>query len=88
MLAVLVYLWTAALARYPSQKPKRKVALPRNYSIDEVAQILGVSKPLVYRLNGTGELPFFKVGRLRRIRQADLESYIEASMVDGGGDAA
>ena len=43
----------------------------------EVAGLLNVSLPYIYRLIRSGDLPFFRVGRTLRIRRKDVETYIE-----------
>lgn len=43
---------------------------------NEVAQILGVSKALVYKLMRTGELPNVRILSARRIRKEDLDQFI------------
>ena len=49
----------------------------RSYSIEEVAQLLKVSKLTTYDLVKKGEIPVFRVGRQMRIDALDLETYIE-----------
>ncbi|KHD84611.1 helix-turn-helix transcriptional regulator [Heyndrickxia ginsengihumi] len=48
-----------------------------SYTIEEVSQILKVSKLTVYDLVKKGELPVFRVGRQMRLDAKDLENYIE-----------
>lgn len=47
-------------------------------SITQVAEYLGVSERTVYNKVRAGELPAIKVGRLWRVRSADLESWLRA----------
>lgn len=47
-----------------------------SYTIEEVAQLLKVSKLTVYDLVKKGELPVFKVGRQMRLAASDFEAYI------------
>lgn len=49
--------------------------------VPEVAEYLGLSRAMVYRLMDRGELPYAKLGYARRVRWVDVESYIAASMV-------
>lgn len=42
----------------------------------DVAQILNLSKPMVYRLASTGELPSVKIGGSVRVRKEDLDEYV------------
>jgi excisionase family DNA binding protein len=48
----------------------------------EVSDRLRVSTMTVYRLIRRGELPAVRVGRNYRVREADLEAYLEAQVVD------
>ena len=47
-----------------------------SYTIEEVSQLLKVSKLTLYDLVKKGELPVFRVGRQMRIDSKDLELYI------------
>ncbi|TKC16792.1 substrate-binding domain-containing protein [Robertmurraya kyonggiensis] len=47
-----------------------------SYTIEEVAQLLKVSKLTIYDLVKKGELPVFRVGRQMRMHAKDLEDYI------------
>lgn len=48
-----------------------------SYTIEEVAQLLKVSKLTIYDLVKKGEVPVFRVGRQMRVDRADLQYYIQ-----------
>ena len=43
-------------------------------------EVADASRTLVYRMLAAGTLPSVRVGRLRRVRPADLERYIESRL--------
>ncbi|WP_338651350.1 helix-turn-helix transcriptional regulator [Lysinibacillus sp. Y5S-8] len=49
----------------------------QSYTIEEVAQLLKVSKLTIYDLVKKGDLPVFRVGRQMRVDRADLQAYIQ-----------
>ena len=59
------------------------MSTPMAYAPAEAAQMLGVSRAMLYRLMDKGDLPSFRIGRARRIRHDDL-----VAMVDRLRDAA
>ena len=48
-------------------------------SLEEVADMLGVTYQLIYRLVRSGELPAVRLGKLYRVSKADLDGYLERS---------
>jgi excisionase family DNA binding protein len=48
----------------------------------EVADLLRVSTMTVYRLIRGGDLPAVRVGRSYRVRQSDLDGYLQSQLVD------
>ena len=44
----------------------------------KVAELLGLSKPHVYNLAKSGEIPSIKFGRAVRLDPGDVEAFIEA----------
>lgn len=52
-----------------------------SYTIEEVAQLLKVSKLTIYDLVKKGDLPVFRVGRQMRVDRTDLQQYIQKSKV-------
>ncbi|MGE8036454.1 substrate-binding domain-containing protein [Lysinibacillus sp. NPDC093692] len=50
-----------------------------SYTIEEVAQLLKVSKLTIYDLVKKGDLPVFRVGRQMRVDRTDLQLYIQKS---------
>jgi excisionase family DNA binding protein len=61
-----------------SQRPQRAVAQDPNgiLKASDVAQLLGISKALAYRLMQQGEIPVIQFGRTTRVKRQDLEEFI------------
>ena len=47
------------------------------YSLEQVAELLGVNYQLVYKLVRSGELRAVRVGKVYRVLEADLRDYIQ-----------
>jgi excisionase family DNA binding protein len=47
----------------------------------DVAEILNVSKPMVYKLMRTNEIPTVKIGKAIRVRPADLHNFIRENLI-------
>lgn len=58
--------------------------MDKSISIQEAAEILSVHRVTVYRLIRSGKLPAFRVGRIWRIREKDLEKITERKGVRKG----
>ncbi len=48
-------------------------------SLEEVAEEMGVTYQLIYRLVRSGELPAARIGKLYRVSRLDLGEYLEKS---------
>jgi excisionase family DNA binding protein len=48
------------------------------YTLEQVAEMLGVNYQLIYRLVRSGDLPALKIGRIYRITQDGLDEYLKA----------
>ncbi|MFP5297724.1 MAG: helix-turn-helix domain-containing protein [Actinomycetota bacterium] len=59
-------------------------AASRFATVAEVAKRLRVSNMTVYRLVKSGQLPAVRVGRGYRIRETDLQRYLESRFMDAG----
>lgn len=60
-------------------------------SLEEVADELGVTYQLIYRLVRSGEIPAARLGKLYRVSRSDLNEYLNRSKrdaVEGGTCAA
>ena len=45
-------------------------------SPEQLADYLGCGRTYVYGLLARGEIPSFKLGKLRRVRQVDVDAYV------------
>ncbi len=54
-------------------------------SLEEVADMLGVTYQLVYKLARSGELPAVRLGKLYRVSRADLNTYLEEKKREAAG---
>jgi excisionase family DNA binding protein len=48
-------------------------------TVNEIAALLGVSRPSVYRMIRRGELVPYRVGERLRFRLEDVDAYLERS---------
>lgn len=55
---------------------------PRYLTVAEVAQDMRVSTMTVYRLIKSGELGAVRVGKSYRIREADLDTFLDSRYVE------
>ena len=55
----------------------------RLLTVGEVAATMRVSNMTVYRLIKGGELPAIRVGKNYRIRESDMDHYLEQRQVEG-----
>jgi len=62
------------------QKDKMKEKL---LTINEIIEILKVSKLTIYRYIKAGKLPAYKVGRDYRIKQSEFQKFLEKSKKRG-----
>lgn len=53
-------------------------------TLGEVAKVLKVTKPTLYKLNRRGEFPFVKIGRLTRVEKGALLQYLRRMGVTAG----
>jgi excisionase family DNA binding protein len=57
--------------------------ITRLLTVAEVASVMRVSRMTVYRLIRRGQLKAIRVGRNYRVRENDLDEYLEAQAVTG-----
>jgi excisionase family DNA binding protein len=55
------------------------------YSLEELAELLGVNYQLIYKLVRSGELPAARIGKVYRVTRRDLDEYVEQSKRHAGG---
>ena len=56
----------------------------RFLTVAEVAAVMRVSKMTVYRLVHNGELPAVRVGRSFRVRDVDVDGYLQSRYTQAG----
>ena len=56
----------------------------RLLTVNEVADLLRVSRMTVYRLIKTGEMPALRVGRSYRLREEDVTTYLRERYTEAG----
>ncbi len=49
------------------------------FTTDELVRWLGLGRTKTYEMLRTGEIPSYKIGRLRRIRRQDVEAWLESN---------
>lgn len=49
------------------------------FTTDELIRWLGIGRTKTYELLRTGEIPSYKIGRVRRIRRQDVETWLECN---------
>lgn len=54
-------------------------------TLEDVAELLGVNYQLIYRLVRSGELPAIRLGRVYRVTQSDLDTYLTAQKTGRSG---
>jgi excisionase family DNA binding protein len=47
----------------------------------DIAKVLNISKALAYRLINKGEIPVIRISHAVRVKQSDLEDYVERCRV-------
>jgi len=65
-------------AQYAEEAVKDNVGLR---PVREVARFLAISRSKVYQLMETGELPYVKLGKSRRVRWSDVLKLVDDHMV-------
>ncbi len=53
-------------------------------STAEAAKYLGITPRTLYRFIDQGEIPAFRFGRVIRLKQDDVDQFIEASKIEPG----
>jgi excisionase family DNA binding protein len=53
-------------------------------SPEQLAAYLGIGRTLAYQLLAEKRIPSFTIGKLRRVRKADVDRYVEERLSDEG----
>ena len=54
------------------------------FTTDELVRWLGLGRTKAYEMLRTGEIPSYKIGRIRRIRRGDVEAWLERNKFESG----
>jgi excisionase family DNA binding protein len=49
------------------------------FATDELVSWLGLGRTKTYEMLRSGEIPSYKIGRIRRIRRQDIEAWLEGN---------
>ncbi len=49
------------------------------FTTDELVRWLGLGRTKTYEMLRSGEIPSYKIGRVRRIRRQDVEAWLESN---------
>ena len=63
-----------------SKDPKNEERKNRLLRGEDVAEILNISLPFAYQLMRRGEIPTVRLGRAVRVREIDLDNFIEGQL--------
>ena len=55
---------------------------------DQAAQMLGISRRMVFEFRSKGELQYVKLGRLIRYRVSDIQAFLERKRIDTNSQAS
>jgi len=66
--------------------PEAQMATEQFLTIGDVCNLLNVSRTTVWRLMHEHGLRFIRIGGIRRIRQHDLEVWLERHCTSGNGE--
>ena len=54
---------------------------------DQAAQMLGISRRMVFEFRSKGELQYVKLGRLIRYRVSDIQTFLERKRIETNSHA-
>lgn len=69
----------------PTMKQEQNFSDVHFLTVQEVAELMRVSKMTIYRRVHAGELPAVRFGRSYRVPANAVESYLRQAVVDGTG---
>ncbi len=61
-----------------------KAELKEWFTTNELVRWLGLGRTKTYEMLRSGELPSYKIGRVRRIRRRDVEAWLERNRYCSG----
>jgi excisionase family DNA binding protein len=58
--------------------------VPELWKVERVCEVLELSPPSVYKLMDSGQLPYVRFGRCRRVKKSEVLALIARQTVAGG----
>jgi excisionase family DNA binding protein len=70
----------------PDVKPKREPLDRKTYTVEEAADILGVSRSFAYEAVKRGDIPSMRIGRRWLVPKSAIDEWLEGKWPRGEGD--
>ncbi|MDQ5827224.1 MAG: helix-turn-helix domain-containing protein [Chloroflexota bacterium] len=71
--------WRNQANRSKGDELEAEVEQKEWFTTDELVRWLGLGRTKTYEMLRSGEIPSYKIGRVRRIRRQDVEAWLESN---------